>query len=239
MTSIFRLIYFVGLILTLTETRAQVDTGAFFRVEPLLDQIFEEDGVHIRFKRICLNATWDQLESDNGGNCYRSGFSKYYTNGTFQVDLGVSRLLSDGILDVVTDEIDKIMYVDSVAKQERTFRRLYEISDEEYENIDEFEDDQDSLLVFRAVNIGFADYRAYEEIFLSGEYTVYVFNAKESKLIGWKEGTLNEEDYTLYLIDRIERLSDDDQFDIELPSYELQEYMGYKVEDLRFKTFNY
>ncbi len=236
----------VAMIFAFVVVQAQIDSAAMSKYAGELDAVFGAEEVAIEYRRICKTWDWDFINKPNPEQCYEGGYSHYYANGKYKVDLGWVKMISDGVLEVICDELETTMIVDSIDRIDRLLWETSELPRHAYDSLLDLEDLADTVVSFQETPTESDAWLAYEEITASGAACTYIFQASNHKLIAWVENEVREEGEseasansgTLYVLKSVKTKLKDPDFKINMPPEEVRQYEGYWVEDRRYMNFH-
>ncbi len=212
------------------------DNQAFRILDKALEGLWEKESYAIYFKAIAFDVQKPLDVFSLPAYRQRLGGHIFVDGKRFEMQLGIVKALCDGKLLVMIDESSGLMVVDSL--REKTMEGFDEELDLEALLNEKFGLGQLSLEGKELVNKREC-YRIRCTFEDSGNEVLYYVDMQKGTLTLMAERT--DEDYDVYLIDRIGDAPARHVYTINLPDRELESLYGYEVIDMRYiyRDFRY
>jgi|GEM_PF-1585626 len=212
------------------------DNQAFRILDKALEGLWEKESYAIYFKAIAFDVQKPLDVFSLPAYRQRLGGHIFVDGKRFEMQLGIVKALCDGKLLVMIDESSGLMVVDSL--REKTMEGFDEELDLEALLNEKFGLGQLSLEGKELVNKREC-YRIRCTFEDSGNEVLYYVDVQKGTLTLMAERT--DEDYDVYLIDRIGAAPARHVYTINLPDRELESLYGYEVIDMRYiyRDFRY
>jgi len=209
---------------------------AFRILDKALEGLWEKESYAIYFKSIAFDVQKPLDIFSLPAYRQRLGGHIFVDGKRFEMQLGIVKALCDGKLLVMIDESSGLMVVDSL--REKTMDGFDEELDLEALLNEKFGLGQLSLEGKELVNKREC-YRIRCTFEDSGNEVLYYVDVQKGTLTLMAERT--DEDYDVYLIDRIGAAPARHVYTINLPDRELESLYGYEVIDMRYtyRDFRY
>ena len=225
---------FILLVFQVLANGQTIDSTAFSLVDKAFSQHMESGNLYVKYKAIGYGLKKPAAIFDYpAGKLHELKGYMMINKNQCELDLVQFKLLSDGKLTVMVNNIDAFMYIDSVrltggAATVENFNRMFSQLDDP--TALQFAGDENMKGVkYKVVEVSYKENKERK--------TLYYVNAATSQLTLMAE--LNKpNDYDVYWVEWIGKAPETHDYTIRLPKRLLENYYGYTVIDNRFINYH-
>jgi hypothetical protein len=223
-----------GVFLAELQSSAQTNAGIQQEAMDLLDKAFapvnNSETYGITFETIAYELKNPvDIFSLPGYKVHKGGYL-YVSKNKYELKLPHVKAISNGVLSLMTDELNKVLYIDSV----KSMNEIQEGREQDVKDLfnKNFRDQKLSIEKEETVS-GEKCHRIKSTMLVNGVSAEMIWwVSKSGKLIMYAEKSGSG--YTVFLIKNIGKVPAGHKFDFYFPREEKQELLGYKVFDFRY-----